>query len=927
MYEPIWNNAVEHISGERVKAEAASFFQESRWSSYDHINALAGQIAEKMKALGMVDVELIEAPADGRTSFGGWLMPKAYDVEDAKLLLLENNNQTQVLADYLQNPTSLMLYSMPTPPEGQTAELVVVDDLAQITPQRVRGRLVLSRAIGVYYGQAVARAGAVGLISDHGPPFGPHNVTEDRKYLKRINRWHNYTIPPWEDPNKGFGFAISAEQGERLRARINKGERLTLKALVKSRHYDGILPLVSGRLPGKSPDEIAITGHYDEFGADDNCSHVAVALEAIRAIQVMIKNGQLAPLERTVRVLLPMEARGFNALIQDPEQTKHLKLGLNIDTVGTDQIRFSAVCNLIESFTALPSFTDELAAELLRRVQQKNKTFQWQRVHDVETVDNIFGEPLVGAPTPVIYHFSDTHHMAEDTPEQLSTQTLAEMAAVTTTYVAFLANASLKEAGWLADLTARRGIDCIRESAENVSREQNESESPQKLLRKVEALRQRYGAKVDSVRCLVPIYSNFMEQALPQNVQAPQISTPLLPREQIETQFPALHEKIDQAAQKARTEIERAAKHFDREIELPPRDIPASRCIPVKAFRGFLSFEDLGEQARGQIEKFGIQIGWSSPPWLMNALTLANGKRTLGEIVHLMDLHGLGGPGLNQMQEIFEFLAERGQVSFRPYLTGKDIRTALRLAGCAAGDVVLAHFSLSNFGYIEGGADTLIDATLDVLGPTATLVMPTFTFSWAGHPPYDPQTSPSRAGTVTDRFWRRDGVLRSLHPTHSFAAFGKQAEFLLAGHDHKVPPLSKNGPIGKLYELDGKILMFCPIGSNTSMHAGEYWAGIPYPSLVCHVIADGQTRQVVTPDCPYHAIFINAYEKLYARKQITKATLGESNIHLMRARHAIDAQAEVARKDPTHLFEPDCDCSYCQAVQAYCQRITQEPSD
>jgi hypothetical protein len=169
----------------------------------------------------------------------------------------------------------------------------------------------------------------------------------------------------------------------------------------------------------------------------------------------MLEAGELPPLRRSIRLLFPMEVRGFNALIQDEEEVRHIRAGLNIDTVGTDQNRVTSTCTLSENFPPRPSFAEEFAAELLMRVTEENPLFRWRRA-EAEIIDNIFGEPLIGAPTPALWHFSATHHLATDTPEKISGRMLRDMAKVAATYVAFLTNAGLKEAFWLSELVTDR---------------------------------------------------------------------------------------------------------------------------------------------------------------------------------------------------------------------------------------------------------------------------------------------------------------------------------------------------------------------------------------------------------------------------------------------------------------------------------------
>jgi hypothetical protein len=457
-------------------------------------------------------------------------------------------------------------------------------------------------------------------------------------YLDETNEWHNYTIPPWEAPNKGFGFAITPTQGRYLREKIEAGDKVRLHAVVKPRHYDGILPVISGRLAGKSADEIAITGHYDEFGADDNCSQVAVALEAARAIRSMVDAGEVPPLKRTIRLLFPMEVRGFNALVQKDEETQNLKAGLNIDTVGTDQNAVTATCTLTSNFLALPSFADDFAAELLERIGKENPLFRW-RLSNADIIDNIFGEPLIGAPTPSIYHFSGTHHIALDTPERISGRMLQDMARLTATYATFLANAGPEEAVWLADLSAQRGVQRVQELASSSLR----GTPDERKLQQLRSLQMLYSEKVTSASWLVPRKKIFPSakstdkqadlgspsarrgEKKEQEIESPSAMNSelvgpvnLLPQEEYLRRAQEFQTWISRSAEEAGAAIRRRAEDYHG-ISLPQGTEPvqASHCVPVKTFRGFLSFEDLNPEEEQYLTKeLGIRIGWGAPMWL-----------------------------------------------------------------------------------------------------------------------------------------------------------------------------------------------------------------------------------------------------------------------------------------------------------------------
>ena len=82
----------------------------------------------------------------------------------------------------------------------------------------------------------------------------------------------------------------------------------------------------------------------------------------------------------------------------------------------------------------------------------------------------------------------------------------------------------------------------------------------------------------------------------------------------------------------------------------------------------------------------------------------------------------------------------------------EQIAEALQTLGLGPGHIIFVHSSLSSIGYVEGGADAVVDAFLDVLGSTGTLVVPTFTFSHGGKldPVFDPIRDASEMGRITE---------------------------------------------------------------------------------------------------------------------------------------------------------------------------------
>ncbi|MEK6984369.1 MAG: AAC(3) family N-acetyltransferase [Nanoarchaeota archaeon] len=139
----------------------------------------------------------------------------------------------------------------------------------------------------------------------------------------------------------------------------------------------------------------------------------------------------------------------------------------------------------------------------------------------------------------------------------------------------------------------------------------------------------------------------------------------------------------------------------------------------------------------------------------------------------------------------------------------KHIKKFLLNAGLKKGDVVIVHSSLGRIGYIEGGADTIIDAFLDVIGKQGTLVMPTHSNpefnKEKGMYVFNAKKTPAYTGKIPETFRLRKGVRRSLAPMHSVAAYGNKSEWLVEAHEKCDNPYAMNSPYGKLHTLDAKI--------------------------------------------------------------------------------------------------------------------------
>ena len=161
-------------------------------------------------------------------------------------------------------------------------------------------------------------------------------------------------------------------------------------------------------------------------------------------------------------------------------------------------------------------------------------------------------------------------------------------------------------------------------------------------------------------------------------------------------------------------------------------------------------------------------------------------------------------------------------------LTQAEIEHDLRTLALEPGRDLFIHSALSKIGPVDGGAETIIRALIQILGPDATLIMPAYPmpatmYEWMRDPtPFCLASSPSRMGALTEVFRKMPGVLRSAHPTHSVAAYGPAAELYTNDHHKVVTPCAAGSPFRIHTDRGGDILCIgTGVGKITSYHVIE----------------------------------------------------------------------------------------------------------
>ena len=241
----------------------------------------------------------------------------------------------------------------------------------------------------------------------------------------------------------------------------------------------------------------------------------------------------------------------------------------------------------------------------------------------------------------------------------------------------------------------------------------------------------------------------------------------------------------------------------------------------------------------------------------------------------------------------------------------------LRTLGVTPGDILLTHASFRATRPVEGGPAGLVDALLEAIGTRGTLVMP----SWSGldDEPFDPQRSPAAPdlGVVADTFWRVPGALRGDHP-FAFAALGPDAARITAD-PLPLPPHTPASPVGRVYDLDGKVLLL-GVGhdANSTLHLAEVIAGVPYGVRKhCTVLEAGSRRRVEYRENDHCcARFALADEWLRARGLQSEGPVSGAHARLARSRDIVACAVEHLKRDPLIFLHPrSAGCVECDAAR------------
>lgn len=787
------------LSGGQLMRDLERVVATDRWNSFDQFRQTTRYVRDRFAEVG-ARAELYPVPTRGPDGTGRWRLQAAVDIQDATLDLIQPMRRRVV--DFRKNPWQVVQGSAATSLDGVESRLIVIDDwdeLRRVSEDALRGCWILTRLNPWHRAPEFARTGADGILT--GYPVGRGcGRTEFERIRERATPWTKlgWSGLPMEQAGTSLvALAISGEEQMRLRAVIRRHGNVRIRARVDIRRYVGTHDLAMGVVPGWGDpgDEIWILAHSAEPGAADNASGLAIHISAASALERAIRDGVLPRPRRSIRFLVGYECYSFFYYLEQVRRLQPALAGLNTDSLGYHPRYCNGHWNWHATLPASAGFVNDIGESILRAALRiDNPGYRVITRPFMSTDDTLVGDPKYGFPCPWMnMHFKgarqiyQAYHTSADVPALMSPRALRVAAAMTAGYAYYLADA---DSAAMLDMARNETGAVLADLAAHPRRSQ-------------------------------------LWARLRQDQHA--VSLQRLRRWMWGGERRALLREL--------MELESAVRRAVRSGRRIARVVPPAPGAERVVFRTRLlapDFENIPPEARARLNRSGLD---------RRPLFWADGERTLRQIAGLHAEESGTEPDPAAMIEYFEALAAVGFVKLIP---PDQIRTPSRLAddlralGLKSGMDVMVHSAFSRIGWVRGGANAVIDALLQVIGPDGTLLAPSFNHGQAVV--YNPLATPTTNGLLADTLWRRPDAARSLQGTHPVAAIGRRADEYVA--DHPAAGIwGAESPIGRLVRHGGQVLCLgVSLDAVTVYHIAETAAG-----GACLSMFGGRDR-VVQPD-------------------------------------------------------------------------------
>jgi aminoglycoside 3-N-acetyltransferase len=252
-------------------------------------------------------------------------------------------------------------------------------------------------------------------------------------------------------------------------------------------------------------------------------------------------------------------------------------------------------------------------------------------------------------------------------------------------------------------------------------------------------------------------------------------------------------------------------------------------------------------------------------------------------------------------------------------ITKDSLKKDFKELGMREGLTVIVHSSLQSMGWVCGGAVAVIQAIEEILTEEGTVVMPAHSSDYSepsnwSNPPvpeswweiirdnmpaFDPSLTPTRGmGIIVETFRKQNNVVRSEHPQFSFAAWGKNAEYVTDNHQLSFS-LGPDSPLGKLYKLKAWILLLgVGYSRNTSIHLAEYLSDYPSKELIeqgAPVMVNGKREWITFKDLDFSSDDFEDVGKAFEKRMshlVRKGKVGVAEARMIPQKVLVDFASE-----------------------------------
>lgn len=231
--------------------------------------------------------------------------------------------------------------------------------------------------------------------------------------------------------------------------------------------------------------------------------------------------------------------------------------------------------------------------------------------------------------------------------------------------------------------------------------------------------------------------------------------------------------------------------------------------------------------------------------------------------------------------------------------------------GIEQGNLLEVHASLSSFGSVDGGAEAVIYALIETIGPQGTIVMPSYPvgpgipanleerqrgITWKVRVlPFEDHTTRTGMGVIADRFRDRADVVRAVGSFFSYTAWGQNAAIVAHNLEQVV---ARGGQV---------LLLGVQMDRCSCLHLAEDRVGLPValsrlmevPEDIQRAYPEQQWRIGYGPE----ANFLAVQQEAESHGLIRLTRIGCAVVRCFDARTIVNLYEALLRENPYRLFE------------------------